>query len=139
MNINFTKDILSNINFEREASMDIKIKDGYRASQLVFKYRSDFPEIGKENTLYIAIDEGSMYIYDSSLNTYNKLNADKTYVHRQIVPSDTWIIKHDLNKFCSVMITDSAESVVLGDINYIDENTVSITFSSAFSGKAYLN
>lgn len=67
------------------------------------------------------------------------LSDDKHFIFVQSVASDAWEIKHDLNKYPSVTIVDSADSIVIGDVAYIDENNVRLTFSGAFSGKAYLN
>lgn len=68
-----------------------------------------------------------------------KGGGDKNYVHLQPVPSDTWAVSHNLGKKPSVMVVDSADDVVYGDINYVDDNNVIITFNGAFSGKAYFN
>lgn len=62
-----------------------------------------------------------------------------TYIHKQKSSSDTWIIEHDLNKHPSVTIVDSANSVVVGNIEYIDKTKLEVTFVGAFSGQAYLN
>ena len=73
----------------------------------------------------------------------NKTSADlgigQTYVHNQAQASSEWTIHHGLKKYPSVSIVDSAGSVVFGDIQYIDDNNLVCRFSSAFSGKAYLN
>lgn len=61
------------------------------------------------------------------------------YTHIQGIASDTWTIKHNLNKKPSITIVDSADNVVEGAEKYIDENTVEIYFNGAFKGKAYLN
>lgn len=65
--------------------------------------------------------------------------VDKHYTHTQDVVSDIWTIQHNLNKKPSVTVIDSGNSVVEGDISYIDNNTLTISFSGAFSGKAYCN
>ena len=65
--------------------------------------------------------------------------SDKNYVFIQSTPSNIWTITHNLNKFPSVSVVDSANTVVYGDIDYIDENSLTITFSAAFGGKAYMN
>ncbi|MCK9575365.1 MAG: hypothetical protein M0R51_05360 [Clostridia bacterium] len=65
--------------------------------------------------------------------------ADKTYVHNQIVASATWTINHNLGKYAVVTIVDSASTEVYGDKEYQDMNTVVMTFTAAFSGKAYVN
>lgn len=67
------------------------------------------------------------------------IEGDKHFLFVQAIASDVWEIKHDLNKYPSVTVVDSADSVAIGDVTYIDENNVRLTFSGAFSGKAYLN
>lgn len=67
------------------------------------------------------------------------ITEDKSYVHYQRIASKVWNVKHDMGKFPSVSIIDSANTVVVGEIQYIDENTVTITFTSGFSGKAICN
>ena len=62
-----------------------------------------------------------------------------TYTHNQNVSSSTWTITHNLNCFPSVMVVDSAGSVVYGNIEYLDSNSLRLTFVAAFGGKAYLN
>lgn len=61
------------------------------------------------------------------------------YVHEQVVSSSIWTITHNLKYYPSVTVVDTANSVVHGDVHYIDENTLTISFNGAFSGKAYLN
>ena len=65
--------------------------------------------------------------------------SDKNYVFVQNTPSDIWTITHNLSKFPSVSVVDSGDTVVYGDIDYIDNNSLTITFSAAFGGKAYMN
>jgi len=70
---------------------------------------------------------------------FTSAGSDKHYTFNQVSASSTWSITHNLNKKPSVSIVDSAENNVYGDIEYINENQLTITFNSAFSGKAYLN
>tara|TARA_R110002050_G_scaffold115679_2_gene231896 strand:- start:3852 stop:4556 length:705 start_codon:yes stop_codon:yes gene_type:complete len=65
--------------------------------------------------------------------------SDKHYTHDQGISSDTWTINHGLGKYPSVVAVDSAKSAVVGAIDYIDTNNLTITFNAAFSGEAYLN
>lgn len=65
--------------------------------------------------------------------------VDKFYEHNQGVASDVWTITHNLNKYPTVTVIDSAGSEVEGDIDYTSANSVTLTFSGAFTGKAYLN
>jgi len=39
----------------------------------------------------------------------------------------------------SVTVVNSANEIVIGKVEYIDANEVQISFSAAFSGKAYFN
>ena len=68
-----------------------------------------------------------------------KGGGDKNYVHTQSTPAASWTVSHNLGKRPAVVVVDSAEDVVYGDIQYIDDNTITLTFSGAFSGKAYFN
>lgn len=65
--------------------------------------------------------------------------VDKHYVHSQTLPSDLWIIEHNLDKRPSVTVVDSANTVLLAPYRYINDNKIEIKFNGAFSGKAYLN
>ena len=65
--------------------------------------------------------------------------GDKTFVFDQITPSATWNITHTLNKFPSVSVVDTAGTQVFTDVNYIDNNNITLTFSTGFAGKAFLN
>ena len=67
------------------------------------------------------------------------LNADKTFVFEQGIASDTWEITHNLNKYPSVTVVDSAGNEVIAEVNYTSMNTCVVTMTAAFKGKAYLN
>lgn len=67
------------------------------------------------------------------------LNADKTFVFEQGIASDTWNITHNLNKYPSVTVVDSAGNEVIAEVVYTDTNNCVVTMTAAFKGKAYLN
>ena len=67
------------------------------------------------------------------------VSQDKTYRHIQGVSSSTWVVEHNLNKYPSVTVQDSAGSIVIGEITYNNKNTITLTFSGAFSGEAHFN
>lgn len=62
-----------------------------------------------------------------------------TYTHNQSSPASTWTITHNMNKYPSVTIVDSAGTTVDGSVDYTSLNAVTINFCGAFSGKAYFN
>ena len=76
--------------------------------------------------------------YDMALFTLSD-GSDKSYVFVQGVPATTWTIQHDLQKFPSITVIDTADTVVIGQYTYINNNNVTLTFSAGFAGKAYLN
>lgn len=104
---------------------------------------------------------GNMGIVNATTNNYNDLNnkpvingvtlvgaqtsqtlniiEDKNFVFSQNVSSALWYVVHNLNKYPSVTVVDSGQNVVIGEVVYIDENTLQIEFTAPFSGKAYLN
>ena len=64
---------------------------------------------------------------------------DKHYVHDQGVSSATWNVTHNLGKKPSVTVVDSANTVVIGEVAYVNDNSLTIVFQAGFTGKAYLN
>ena len=60
------------------------------------------------------------------------------HIHTQASASATWTITHALGGRPSVTIVDSASTVVIGDVVYNSDTSITINFSAAFSGFAYL-
>lgn len=85
-----------------------------------------------------SIGEDAHYIFSEFTNPASN-QGDKNYVHLQAVPSATWNIQHDLNKYPSVTSVNNNNVKMYGDVTYIDENNLTISFSAGFSGKAYIN
>jgi hypothetical protein len=65
--------------------------------------------------------------------------ANLAYHHVQGVPSNTWDITHGLGFYPNITTVDSAGTVLEGDLDYIDLNTIRVIFSTAFSGNAFLS
>jgi len=96
-------------------------------------------KLDSRDTIIISKPDGS-----TKNLTINALKGTPTYSHNQSAASATWTITHNLNKFPSVTVIDSGDSVVQGEILYNSANQLTLTFfaggvASAFSGKAYLN
>tara|TARA_R110000744_G_scaffold229911_1_gene348067 strand:- start:345 stop:1049 length:705 start_codon:yes stop_codon:yes gene_type:complete len=65
---------------------------------------------------------------------------DKHFTFNSPSPaSAVWNVTHNLGKFPSVSITTSAGDAIYADIEYIDINSLTITFSYPTGGKAYMN
>lgn len=78
-------------------------------------------------------------IYTLSFYSYKQPDGDKFFEFNQVASSSVWEVNHSLNKFPSVSVVDSGGTAVIGDVDYIDSNNLTITFSIPFSGKAYMN
>ena len=63
----------------------------------------------------------------------------ETFIHYQMIPSSLWDIKHNLSKYPSVSPVDSAGVNVVGDLQYISDQELTIQFAAPFGGMAYLN
>jgi hypothetical protein len=88
--------------------------------------------IGGDGTLI----DGSYY--DFAVFTLSS-RSDLTFIFNQAVASITWNITHNLGKFPSVTMVLNTGQKGYGDVVYIDDNNLTITFASAESGKAYMN
>lgn len=62
-----------------------------------------------------------------------------SYAHNQTSSSTTWTVNHNLNFYPNVTVYDSAGSMVEGSVTHSSTTSLTITFSGAISGKAYLS
>ena len=95
-------------------------------------------EVGVENdTALMKVGDGT-----TAWNSLAYVSVDKTqvsYEHTQSSTSNTWSIAHNLDFYPTVQIFDSASNLVEGAVSHTDANNITITFSAAISGKAYLS
>jgi hypothetical protein len=88
----------------------------------------------------ISIDN----FYDIINFTFGSSAGDLTFIYDQVVPATIWGdpitgISPGLNKFPSITVVDTGDTVVIGNYTYVDNNNVILEFSAAFAGKAYFN
>jgi hypothetical protein len=104
---------------------------------------SDIRLIGSDSTTdIVTLEAGSNVTLTNSGNSIRVDvvdMGDKNYVHNQSVASVTWNVQHNLDKFPSCTMVLSTGQQGYGDVTFIDENNLTITFSGAVSGKAYIN
>lgn len=84
-----------------------------------------------------VLTKNSSTNYDVKWQTI-RVNSN-TYVYEQGIASDNWTITHNLDKYPSVTVVDTAGSVVIGEIQYTNRNLLIIKFAAPFKGSAYLN
>jgi hypothetical protein len=61
------------------------------------------------------------------------------YTHTQYSSSASWTVSHNLGYNPNVTVSDSAGTIIEGEIAYPSSNTIVLNFSSAFAGTAYLS
>ena len=94
-------------------------------------------ELKQGEVFNIGMDSEETLSVESPNQTIIK--SDKNYTHTQTIASAEWEIVHNLNKYPTVAIIDSAGDEVIGDIKYNSINKITISFSGAFKGSATLN
>jgi hypothetical protein len=62
-----------------------------------------------------------------------------SYVYTQEISSTTWNITHNLYFFPNVTVVNSTGANIVGDISYTNNTSLTLTFSAAVSGTAYLS
>lgn len=88
----------------------------------------------------LGVQDGSSLFNMKKIKWEVLLKATRDYlVIDQIAASSHWIVDHNLHKFPSVTIIDSAGTIVMGDVQYVSDIQITIDFSVPFSGSVYLN
>jgi hypothetical protein len=85
-----------------------------------------------------AIAINGYYIFGEFVNPASDA-ADKNYVHSQAAASATWNVQHNLDKFPSVTSVNINNIEMYGEVVFNDLNNLTINFSAAFSGQAFIN
>ena len=123
---------------------DGNIRGGYRSCPDIDTMDAIAADKRKQGMEVYVVANNTTYVLSSDLATWTAQTSgggggDSSEVtYNQVVPSSSWIINHNLNKYPVVVVVDSGGSVFIGDIIYTDVNNLTINFSSTFGGKAYL-
>jgi hypothetical protein len=91
--------------------------------------------IGGGSTTAITQPPGTS---DTSVATTEFVSKATTYTHVQQVSLEEWVIDHNMAKYPTFIIIDSTGEQVIGDSKYDSINRLTLTFSAAISGIAYL-
>lgn len=129
-------DIITTVDRKRGLRVDnriTEIKEVYENSGIKVEPTFGIPIPGLADKIKQMTDT------PSESSSSGGLGEDKNYEFNQLSPKLTWNIMHGLNKYPSVTIVDSAGNKVIGDIKYIDNNNITISFTAAFAGIAYFN
>lgn len=88
-----------------------------------------------DSKVEIVTESSPLYVSATSNYVVNDINLTYT----QSSASNTWVVNHNLNKYCSVTVVDDNNDVVIGEVHYDSVNQITLTLTAAFSGKAYFN
>lgn len=105
--------------------------------------RSDIQRAG------VPYEAGQVWVIDQSLGQWTFVaifhydfpapvegEAGSSYRHVQGTASAVWTVNHDLGRFPAVTVTDTDGKEVEGDVVHNSINSLTVTFSAAFSGEA---
>lgn len=71
--------------------------------------------------------------------TENDVISDKHHTYEWSTPQTALTIAHNLGKHPSVTIVDTAGNEIVGDVTFVDANTITICFSAPIRGTVYFN
>lgn len=96
--------------------------------------------IATDNEASEGLSDNTVITPHTLKNAINDIISSETYVFEQSIATEIWTIQHNLNKFPSCIVVDTAGTVQIpDDIIYNSSNQITIQFMSAFAGYAYLN
>jgi hypothetical protein len=92
--------------------------------------------VNEDTANKVVVDQDAPNLVTVKLST----NAGNTrrYIHNQAVASSEWVITHTLGGRPSVMVVDSAGTVVIGEVQYDSNTQITVLFTVPFSGYVYL-
>lgn len=88
---------------------------------------------------YVAQDVAAQHPEWLCYITDDMCDPSSTYTFEQGEAASTWYVTHNLNKYPSVTVVDSAGTTVDCTVIYINSNECELRFNAAFKGSAYLN
>ena len=127
-------------------------KGGFRSVQ----YYADLDtitDLRRDPGMFVyVIEEDSLYVYEID-STTNEASW-RVWSGGGGTPGDSWtvysdsinaleevplIVVHNLGRYPSVTIRNSENEIIVGEVKYLDQNRVQLTFSENVTGTIYLN
>ena len=119
-------------------------KGGFRAVRTISE-RDNITSYRKDEGMFVFVIEEDKLFYFKN-NSWQEWSSDGggggtgiSEVYTFSTPSTTWTIPHGLGLYPSVTTVDSTGEVILGDVTYVDDENITVTFGEAVSGKAFIN
>lgn len=131
-----------------DAATEFLIFDGADADVTALDAANDFLifDTAEPFTTTLQLDTGEDFIVITSSGPQGERgipgpvdSSQGSHAHVQSIPLSTWDIFFDLPFMPSVMVVDSAGSVVGGNILIVGPGHYQLQFTAPFSGSAYLS
>lgn len=116
------------------------VNDAGASSSLFYAASSPSDGVGSLGDFYIDTSSGDLWgpKGESTWGSDPLPLIPKRFTFNQASAASSWDITHTLDGFPSVTVVDSAGTVVVGTVSYNSTSSVTVSFESAFAGKAYL-
>lgn len=153
---------ISNIVFSKFDTLGTNISSIYEfleGSRVVVQKSSDTSVLGIFDWITSTVDENDSNFYNIVLSHVDSIGAiedeeyylvyllqydvsasnDKFFSQTISIAQNPWTINHNMNKFPAATIVLSTGQKGYGDVTYVDNNNLTISFAGDESGKVYLN
>jgi len=99
------------------------------------------PENSEWLTLYKRKTDDKLVLRksDGSEEIIFPVSTDKNFVFNQAIPSNEWVVVHNLGKKCSVTIVDDLNNQMYAKVVYDNNNQVTIYFNKNKTGSVFCN
>ena len=105
--------------------------------EIFIKPQNGFELQELHNVLITSVAGQNSLVYDSATSLWK--NKATTYTHSQGVSSNSWTIAHNLGYKPNVVLQDAGGATIEGELLYTDTNNLTVSFSQALTGVAYLS
>lgn len=153
---------ISSIVFSKFDTLGTNISSIYEfleGSRVIIQKASDVSVLGVYDWTTSTIDSNDNTFFNVSLSSVNSIGAiedeeeylvyllqydvaasnDKFFSQTISQAKNPWAINHNMNKFPAATIVLSTGQKGYGDVTYVDNNNLTISFAGDESGKVYLN
>jgi hypothetical protein len=101
---------------------------------------------GPGGVISFFVTNGDYWLHIAGQSFYVIVDLDPNLTHvwpstfrwEQAAPASTWVIQHGLNSYPSVSVLDPANEELFGEVDYVDDDNLTITFGAPQAGVAFL-
>lgn len=68
--------VSGSVNSSQDINGNVSKAENIYVKEIEFNNRREFPNLGKENMVYVANDENALYIFDTTQNIYHCIGRD---------------------------------------------------------------